>query len=1163
MRLARLDLTRYGKFTDHAIAFGDAVPGTPDLHVVYGLNEAGKSTALSGYLDLLFGIEERTRYAFLHPYTSMEVGATLEFGGRRHVLKRVKQRTNSLRDGAGQPVNEALLGTALGGLAREAYRTMFSLDDQTLEDGGNAILDSKGDLGELLFSASAGLTGLSRTLDGLAAEADGIYRKQASKTQIAGLKRHLVELKTRRADIDVQASHYRDLAAALKRAEAAYEAAMAERADAKVRFEAIARRLRAHPLAIEHAQVGERLAPLERLPRPPEHWSADIPRLMTDEATLRTRLRTLDDQAARLEGEIAAITVDAALIGLGERLGTLSDAAARFRTAEDDLPKRRSALLSCEARIGALARSLLGRESEADPATLLVPAPLVGTLRDLIEERSGIDAALRAAEREVAAAEAARDAASDERRRLNEDGPAPDPGGTAALTALVARLRHSDVLARLRLAERDGPPRRRQFDDAVARLAPWRGGGDDLAALACPDAERIEGWKRLDAALETRRSAHRGRLHDLVTQERELAARIAAIEAGAGRIGDAEAASVRSARDAAWALHRAELASGSADRFERAMREADSVLDGRVAHAHVLAEWRGLATSLAGTRALVARERETLSEIDGETDGLSAAIRRAVPVEVGAEDGRPPGERLAGIERWARSRESALAAWTALRAAQRDLEDVRAEAERDTADLAAALARMGPADPDATTLAALLEAAEAVLTGAATRARAREMADTTLRDLAKGLSARQRASQAARAAREAWEARWQGALAGTWFSDRAGSTGAVREILDALTTLPAELRDRDDIRHRIDAMERDRDLFAAEVASLSTALGEDLDPAGTAAAATSLCERHVQATRDRHRLDEKEAARDALAGERARLSDDRAVHEARRTELLDFFGAADLAEVGAALARCGARDRLEAERAKLASRIVAELGAPSLDEALARLDGHDRAEDERDSVELAARIEDVDERLKLLFAERARAAEGLGRVGGDDAVARIDAERRTVLLQIEDLAVRYLRLKTGRLLAEQALRTYRDRHRSSMMRRASEAFRLITRGDYDGLAASPDRERETLIGLPRQGGSKLAADMSKGTRFQLYLALRLAGYEEFAAARPAVPFVADDIMETFDEPRSEEVFRLLGRMASIGQVIYFTHHRHLCEMASRVVPSARTHDLSG
>ena len=62
MRIERLDLTRYGRFSDYVIDFG-ARPGTsPDFHVVYGLNEAGKSTVAAAILDLLFGIEERSRY---------------------------------------------------------------------------------------------------------------------------------------------------------------------------------------------------------------------------------------------------------------------------------------------------------------------------------------------------------------------------------------------------------------------------------------------------------------------------------------------------------------------------------------------------------------------------------------------------------------------------------------------------------------------------------------------------------------------------------------------------------------------------------------------------------------------------------------------------------------------------------------------------------------------------------------------------------------------------------------------------------------------------------------------------------------------------------------------------------------------------------------------
>lgn len=56
MRLRRLDLTRYGCFTDFRVDFGERVPSVPDLHVIYGANESGKSTLLAAFLDLLYKI---------------------------------------------------------------------------------------------------------------------------------------------------------------------------------------------------------------------------------------------------------------------------------------------------------------------------------------------------------------------------------------------------------------------------------------------------------------------------------------------------------------------------------------------------------------------------------------------------------------------------------------------------------------------------------------------------------------------------------------------------------------------------------------------------------------------------------------------------------------------------------------------------------------------------------------------------------------------------------------------------------------------------------------------------------------------------------------------------------------------------------------------------
>jgi uncharacterized protein YhaN len=48
-------------------------------------------------------------------------------------------------------------------------------------------------------------------------------------------------------------------------------------------------------------------------------------------------------------------------------------------------------------------------------------------------------------------------------------------------------------------------------------------------------------------------------------------------------------------------------------------------------------------------------------------------------------------------------------------------------------------------------------------------------------------------------------------------------------------------------------------------------------------------------------------------------------------------------------------------------------------------------------------------------------------------------------------------------------------------------------------------------------------------------------------------------METFDDERAEEAFGLLAKMAEVGQVIYLTHHEHLCAIAQKVCPHVRLH----
>ncbi|MGF6172054.1 uncharacterized protein YhaN [Ensifer sp. 4252] len=234
MRLRELDLVRYGKFTERRLDFGPAVPDRPDLHIVYGPNEAGKSTLFSGFLDLLFGIEHYSSYGFLHPYQTMRVGGTIEAAGRSHQAFRIKRKTNTLVGVDEQPLPDNLFSAALGSIDRATYRMMFSLDDDSIEQGGEAILKSEGELGSLLFSASSGLPDSAAVLSALRAEADAFYRPQARKHQLSELKAELDALKVERNGLDVNAREYASLRKTLLAARERHEAAMARRVELRV-----------------------------------------------------------------------------------------------------------------------------------------------------------------------------------------------------------------------------------------------------------------------------------------------------------------------------------------------------------------------------------------------------------------------------------------------------------------------------------------------------------------------------------------------------------------------------------------------------------------------------------------------------------------------------------------------------------------------------------------------------------------------------------------------------------------------------------------------------------------------------------------------------------------------------------------------------------------
>jgi hypothetical protein len=108
-----------------------------------------------------------------------------------------------------------------------------------------------------------------------------------------------------------------------------------------------------------------------------------------------------------------------------------------------------------------------------------------------------------------------------------------------------------------------------------------------------------------------------------------------------------------------------------------------------------------------------------------------------------------------------------------------------------------------------------------------------------------------------------------------------------------------------------------------------------------------------------------------------------------------------------------------------------------------------------------------------------------------------------------------------------------------------------------------EEDDPVLLGIRPSGEEVEVSGMSEGARDQLYLALRVATLERQMQLSEPLPFVVDDVLVSFDDARARAALSVLAELCARTQVLFFTHHPHLVELARQAVPDSlrREHHL--
>jgi uncharacterized protein YhaN len=1135
VRFDTLELIAYGPFT------GRKLDLRGDFHLIHGPNEAGKSSALRAVVDVLYGIPANTTDAHLHDMQSLRVGARLRSATDQSLaFIRRKGNKNTLLDLANVALPEDALAPFLGGVTRAVFTTMFGLDHVRFREGAESLLQPQGTLGAVLFGASTGTRVLERVLSRLDEEANELFTPRGKQRRIPALLREHDLALQRAREASLAADEWRQRAEALAQQEQEREQRARERQALSLQRARLVRIQGTLPKARAWLRAVEALAPLADAvlvsPEAPEARR----HAARAEAEAEAQRHAAEAQAQRLRVDRAACEPPAAVLAARSAIQALWDRRARV-VAEDtrqaEAEAERTSLLRA---VAARERALGGRPPRPDRS-------LRTRLHALVRERDVLDAAARAAEAEVRRLRAQALALADGAVAEGARSPSPDP---ELLRALARRAeRHT-------ASERRRPEVERELARVEAEVTRLRASlrPAPRPAQVVPAAESIDHHARQLEGHVRRQEAHDDRRATRLSSEREARRALDVLLASGTPPTEAELARARQARDE---VLRAALARTSpvdeavlwaavseADRLaDRLRREADRSARRVSLEAELLASGRELAS--------LDEEGQRLGRARAEAE----AAWRAEWGELGPEV-RTPAEMRAWAARYHEVGVLEVRA-AELRAT---LEVTRHETEELRSQLRAAGAVVEVAARAGVEAWAQAAEDQARREDEARRAHERHR-EAHRRATAAEAEAEVEVQRAREALRE-WGERWRAALI-----EAGQATDVVPDdvlsLLDEADGLHRDLERLSEHEAQLARTQAERATFDADVRRALAPLVDVVDglapQADTLAALGRAHEALLRAQDDAQQVRELDKARE-LAETQARAAAERA--EAARGQLEQLMARAGVTTRQAlelAEERSEARRRAEATLQQAEAELEAAGGGLELSALLREVEGQ-RPEDV--AVELAQVTAAHDQLEHALSAlDQAIGGERMRQRGvqGAAEAARAAEDAQATVAELRRQVDRWALVRLSAAVLRRHADRYREAHAGPLLARASAHVRVLTRGALVRLEAGLDGDRPVLQGV-REGGARVSlAGMSDGTRDQLYLALRLATLEAYLDERKVepMPLVVDDILLHFDDDRAAAALTVLGEVSSRAQVLFFTHHSRLVELARTCVPRAR------
>lgn len=1134
MRIRKLILDRFGLFTDKVLDFGETFDGQPDFHVIYGSNEAGKTTLMEGYLRLLYGFPNQDPYSYKHERKNLKVTMRFDVNGQEHVLSRLPNKSASLVDENESSLSETGIQQYIAGLSQDNYRNLLCLNDDTIEKGGQDIVASRGETGRLLFSASAGLSDLSTKLASKSQDIDNLYKKRSTTSMFAVLHKELNNINEQIKEIDVNASEYkhRKKTAELKYyAEKNCKDVLEKLRRRKIELDALRDAL---PKLDKYDKLAEQILPLQHYPYMVNIENEMMDTLILNEATANANLKSANQQIKNLSEEIATIMINEDHLSISNELASIVKMRAKNMSADEDIDNRRIEEMQHMEKLKHEAKYFFqGKDSN-----LMLLILNEGQFSELEYAYNNIEKEQNWSEQatlESIKASKSNRHAEDEYDRLSEslllDSTIPD---------LLDKYSADNLEVAYILACEKIETAKKELGNALENLT-FKGQVFNKLPICTLDSSEIEknvkNYEGIKGKIEDKKETFCEFNNNISILNKKIESLLLSRDV----VSDGDAVESKHARDELWALHKESLSAKSAKEFSLSMLTHDQTMDNRVLYGKELGELRKLEADKIkliakskGVEKNIQNMQEKLDELDVEFTHMSEGI--GIKNVMNAET----------LMNWVKKYELAQQKHTDTDRLIAEHENITNKAMQLQNDLAKHFSFVNPTFEILITQSKKLK--EILLHSKSELKSAKDAQINTNAEKQRRDDEKKLKDENLEDAKSSWVKLIEKHLPKGANADKLlVSFNSLRNVQN----IGSELNS---LHYRIAQMELNKNIFEKKIKELAIKFNvsdkadpeiifTDLNEAGENAKTAFTKNHELSKTLDKQKTIAKNSNQELQFiqtnviqyGEQF----DNSIPTGSLTQLKEAFASAQRVSV------------LRTSQSELGDDICLRLGVDSVEASRERL-VLSKLEIDVGLNEIEGSIISADNVYYETMQNRIAAVSLVDEIGGDDKVILLRQKKTTIELEIKELLTNYLEMKLGYVLAEKALTRYRDTHRSYMMQRSETIFSTLTDGKYSHLTSQSDGKKEILLAIDKNGVTKRADDLSKGTRFQLYLAFRGAAYEELISQNVNLPFFCDDIFETFDDERTRAACQIMESIGKKGQAIYLTHHLHVIDIAKQV-----------